>query len=114
MVPIETLASMLDEPSSGSMASASGAPASSSTGIASSSEAYQRDRRVARRVEEDLVGIDVEVLLQIAVGIGAAARLRTAAPNAPELMARRTLSAAPARARTTSTVALRNPPPARS
>ena len=32
------------------------------------------DRRVAHRVEEDLVGIDVEVLLQVAVGIGAAAR----------------------------------------
>jgi hypothetical protein len=59
IVPIDTLVSMLEEPSSGSMAMARGA-------------CVERDRSVAHGVEEDVVGEDVEILLDVAIGIGAA------------------------------------------
>ena len=72
MVPIETLASMLEEPSSGSMAIASGAAAVEQHRLLQLLRRVDRHRRMAHGVQEDVVGEDVELLLDVAVGIGAA------------------------------------------
>ena len=71
-MPIDTLVSMLEEPSSGSMAMASGASAVEQHRLLQFLGGVERDRRMAHGVEEDVVGEDVEILLDVAVGVGAA------------------------------------------
>ena len=74
IVPIETLVSMFEEPSSGSMAIASGAILVEQHRLLKLFRRVERDRRMAHGVEKDIVGENVEVLLGVAVGIGAAVR----------------------------------------
>ena len=74
MVPIETLVSMLEEPSSGSMATSSGAPAVSATGTSASSEASAATGAPAQVALDQGVGDDVELLLDVAAALVDAGR----------------------------------------
>ena len=75
MVPTEMLFSRLAEPSSGSIATQSGASGSRSPAAPLLGK-NRRDRGTSQRAPHHLVGGDVDVLLLIAVGIDAAVRVR--------------------------------------
>ena len=100
MVPIDTLVSMLEEPSSGSAATASGALLSSTIGLSSSSEAYSATGAPDRRVEKDLVGDDVHRLLHVHRRCWCPWRAPTSPASTPTLVASRT-AIAPATIRLT-------------
>ena len=72
IVPTEMLFSRLADPSSGSIATQSGASASRISGSSASSERTAATGARAQRVAHHLVGGDIDVLLLIAVGIDAA------------------------------------------
>jgi hypothetical protein len=73
IVPIETLVSMLEEPSSGSIASASGLAGSIRIG-----RCFPPNRKAQQAPDgwprENAVGHDIEILLDIAIGVFTAAR----------------------------------------
>ena len=80
MVPTLTLTSMFDEPSSGSnttMYLAPGEPPSAISGCSFSSEASIATlSRTLRRVHQHFVGVDVELLLHLALHVHVAGRAK--------------------------------------
>ena len=76
MVPTEMLFSRLADPSSGSIATQSGASASRISGSAASSERMAATGASTQRAAHHLIGGDIDVLLPIAVGIDAAIAVR--------------------------------------
>ena len=72
MVPTEILFSRLADPSSGSIATQSGASGRKVSGSAASSERIAATGGIAQRAPHHLVGGDIDILLLIAVGIDAA------------------------------------------
>jgi len=71
MVPTEMLFSRLADPSSGSIATQSGASGLRVSGNAASLGKNCRDRGIAQRAAHHFIGGDIDILLSIAIGVGA-------------------------------------------
>ena len=107
MVPIETLVSMFDEPSSGSIATARLRVVAQDHGLRMLLRGEGGDRGGAERVEEHAVGAHVERLLRVAVGV-AADHGRGRPPSGPRAISSASRAAVAAMAPTVAATSTRS------